>query len=71
MNVNTPQSPLSPHTAASSGAESVSGAGCHGHILPLQTGHVGLQADQEVVLGHLQNQEGECQERRAQEVTDL
>ena len=62
MNVNTPQSP---HSAVNKSA------GCRGHILHPRTGHVGLQADQEVVLGHLQNQEGECQERRAQEVTDL
>ena len=42
-----------------------------GHILQLRAGHVGLQADEEVVLGHLQHQEGECQERSAEEITDL
>ena len=55
-------------SSVSSGAEPVRG---HGHILHLHRGQVGLQADGEVVLDALQNQEGERQEGGSEEIADL
>ena len=51
-------------TTPHSRADSVS---CRGPVLRLHE----LQAVQEAVLGHLQDQEGDGQERRPEEIADL